>query len=305
VATIKETIDAYCAETNIPSYTTYVNNTDPAAKQLLYLFKKVGDYLRNMPLLWPQLKRTFLFTTATGISRYQLPGDFYKLLLGTQWDTSNQFSLNGPVSDAFAALRQYSVISTTTRRGYQIRGATEYLYNTSPYTQRSGGSFELDQAALNSTDVLAMGYISASYIWPTTSWIASTAYTTGNIVVGNNNLYVATNNGTSGTTRPIVETGTVVDGTVTWRVYTEPYLISTSNALLNDNDRCLFDEDLMVRGLAWAFELSKGLDNEAATRQFANVAKGSFSRFEGVAKVNQAPDVYFDGIPRIPDGSWY
>jgi hypothetical protein len=304
VATIKEIIDAYCAETNITSYSSYVNNTDPAAKQLLYLFKKAGDYLRNMPLLWPQLKRVYLFTTAEGQQRYQLPGDFYKLLLGTQWDTTNQWDLRGPISDFDSAARKYSVFNTTTRKAYQIKGATEYLYNTAPYNQRSSGSFVLDQPSENSTDVLAMGYISCNWIWPTTSWAASTAYTIGNIVVGNNNLYVATTNGTSGTTRPNIETGTVTDGSVVWKVYTEPYLISSSNTLLNDNDRCLFDEDLMIRGLAWAFELSKGLDNGEATMQFGNVAKGAYSRFEGVSKVNQSYIFKRGDFPNIPDGSW-
>lgn len=304
MATIKEIIDSYCGETNIPKSSSYVGNTQPGAVQMLALFRKVGDALRNMPLQWTQLKRGYVFTTVTDQQSYALPGDFYRILESTQWDTTNQWPLYGPISDAAAALRDYGVVNITTRKGYRILGPVNHLISTAPYSKRASGKFTLDQASENSTDELYLGYLSCNYIWPR-DWVASTAYSAGDIRSGNGFVYICTLGGTSGATRPSVATGTEVDGTVTWTVYTEPYLVNAANTKLNDADICLFDENLMIQGLAWAFMASKGLDYKQARFDWENEAKGAFSRFDGPSKINMAQrDPDWSDALNIREGSW-
>ena len=90
MATIKQILQQFCYRMNIPAPTSFVGSTSPAEQQYLSLFKFIGDNLRNRPYQWPQLKRGYSFNTSTGVSKYQLPGDFYRLLESSQWDVTNQ-----------------------------------------------------------------------------------------------------------------------------------------------------------------------------------------------------------------------
>lgn len=305
MATIKEVIDNYLAEGNLPQYATYVGNNDPGAKQCLALLKKVCDALRNMSLNWPQLKRKEIFTTVTGETKYRLVGDFYRLLLGSQWDSSNQRQMRGPLTDSQQALRQYSVFATTTLKGYQLSGPTEHLFSTAPYSQRSAGYFNLDQPGQNDTDELVYGYISCNYIWPR-DWVTATPYVIGDIRSGDGYVYIALTNGNSGATRPDWSSGSASDGGVTWGVYKEPYLITTKNTKLNDEDLVLFDESLVIQGFQWALLASKGLDYAQARFDWENMAKGSHARFNGPVKVNMCGGDLedYDDFLNTPDGSW-
>lgn len=304
MATIKEILDQFCARLNIPKQTTYVGNTAPAALQYLSLFKFIGDELRNRPDNWPQLKRGYYFNTTLNERRYQLPGDFYRLLMSTQWDTTNHWPMIGPISDANYAMREFAIVQSSTLKVYNLIGPTGYLYSTSPYNKRSAGKIEIDPPGQNNTDELFLGYISSNWIWPR-EWVANTAYSLGNIRTGDGRVYRVITAGTSGTTRPSVTTGTVIDGTVTWEVYTEPYLIESANTQLNDNDLCLFDDDLMIEGVRWAWYRAKKQGYEQERTDWENQVKGAVARFNGPVKVNMCADTYWnDQFPRTPEGSW-
>lgn len=298
MATIKALIDEFCDRVNIPRESSYIGNSSPAARQYVSLIKFIATELKENPNGWRQLKKVYSFTTVQGQSLYQLPGDFDRMLPGTQWNTSNQQPLTGPISDARLAFNTYGIIAATPFASYQVNGANNYIIRTSPYTQRSAGYFEISPAAPNSTDVQAIAYISQNVFWAK-DWVANTAYVQGNIRTGINNMYICTTAGTSGTTRPSAVTGTEVDGTVTWTVYNEPYTI------VSDDDFCVLDDDLMIEGLRWAFYRSKKQDYLQERKDWENSVKSAMARQDGSFKLNAGYDVNntFDW-PRSSVGSW-
>lgn len=305
MSTILEVIQNFCYRTNVPAPSSIVGVSSPAEQQYLSLFTFIGDNLRNRPYQWPQLKRGYTFTTTTNTRKYQLPGDFYRILESGQWDTTNLWPMRGPISDYQFDIREFAVVSLQTRKAFRIIGPVNYLFSTSPYNKRSQGYFEIDPAGANNTDELFMGYMSCNWIWPR-DWVANTAYILGNIRSGNGYVYRCTTAGTSGTTRPSVATGTEVDGTVTWTAYTEPYLSTSTNTNLNDSDQCLFDLDLMVEGMRWAFFRAKKQDYEQERQDWENQLKSAFARFDGPTRVNMTDslDEYWDEWPIGPTGSW-
>lgn len=304
MATIKGIIQSFCRRYNIPVPTAFVGINSPAERQYLELFRTIGDNLRNRSYAWPSLKRGYIFTTQTGVKRIQLPGDFYRLLESNQWDLTNKWPMRGPISDYNMNVRQFAVVSLQTRKAFRIIGPTQYLYNTSPWVQRSAGSFEIDPPGANNTDQLYTGYISCNWIWPK-DWVASTAYVSGNIRSGNGYVYIATSSATSGATRPSWETGSGSDGSVTWSIYTEPYLCVPENTNLSDDDLCLFDEDLMIEGMRWAYLQAKKMDFQQERADWEQMVKGATARFNGPQRINMADEFadYFDW-PNIPPGSW-
>jgi hypothetical protein len=304
--TIKQTIDNFCYRLNIPAQSSYAGSTGPAALQYLSLFEFIGNNLRNRPFNWPQLKRGYTFTTETDERRYQLPGDFYRLLNSTQWDTTNQWPMLGPISDANYTMREFAVVSQSTFKAYRLLGPTGYLYSTSPYSQRSAGSFQIDPPGENNTDELFLGYISSNWIWPR-DWVASTVYAAGAIRSGDGYVYRTAAGGTSGATRPNWTTGSDTDGAVTWTVYTEPYVPNSSNSDLNDSDLCLFDDDLMIEGMRWAWFRAKKQGYEQELMDWENMVRGAVSRFNGPTRINICEEnngLWEQGFPRIPDGGW-
>lgn len=304
MATIKEVIQNFCYLLNLPAPSAIVGVSSPTEQQYLALFKFIGDNLRNRSYNWPQLKRGYTITTQTGVRTLQLPGDFYRLLESSQWDTTNNWPLRGPISDYHFAVREFAVVSLQTRKAFRIIGPTGYLYNTGPYNQRSAGYFEIDPAGVNDTDQLFLGYLSCNYVWPI-DWVANTAYVVGDIRSGNGTVLICTTSGTSGTTRPSILSGTVTDGTVVWTAYHEPYLVMPSNTKLTDNDICLFDEDMMVEGMQWAYYASKKMDFNSYRQDWENKVKGAVARFNGPTRISQSEVFgdYFDW-PNVPAGSW-
>lgn len=298
MSTVKEVIDAFCYRVNIPAHSSYVGSTAPAQAQYLSLLKFVGDKLRNMPYDWPQLKREYTFNTETGVRDYQLPGDFYRALNSTQWDVTNQWPMRGPITDFNYSLREFAVVSLQTRKAYRLTGPTQYLYNTSPYNQRSAGYFSIDPAGQNDTDELYMQYVGASWVWPR-DWVTATAYTAGDLRSGVGQIYRAAGSGTSGATRPAWQSGSDSDGTVSWAVYKEPY------TWLNDADLVLFDDDLMIEGMRWAYLRAKGLEYTTERQDWENNVRSSFARFNGPTRINASDEfgAYFDW-PNVPAGDW-
>lgn len=304
MATIKEIIQGFCYRVNVPAPSSIVGVSSPTEQQYLSLFKFIGDNLRNRPYQWPQLKRGYTFLTQTGVRKYQLPGDFYRILESSQWDRSNNWPMRGPISDFQYNMREFAVVSLQTRKAFRILGPVNYLYNTAPYAQRSQGWFEIDPAGENNTDELFMGYLSCNWIQPR-DWVTSTVYTAGAIRSGNGYVYRTAAGGTSGATRPSWSTGTQSDGTVSWTVYTEEYPITASNTNLNDDDLCLFDDDLMIEGMRWAYYRAKKQEYEQERSDWEQMVKSAYARFNGPCRVSMAEEYgdYYDW-PGIPSGSW-
>lgn len=302
--TVKEILQNFCYRINVPAPSAFVGVSSPAEQQYLSLFQFIGDNLRNRPFQWPQLKRGYTATVTSGSNKIQLPGDFYRLLESNQWDTTNQWPLRGPISDYNFAVRDFSVVSLQTRKAFRIIGPTNYLFSTSPYSQRSQGWIEIDPTPDNSTDTLFFGYLSSNWIWPR-DWVTLTVYSAGDIRTGNGYVYRTAAGGTSGATRPSHSTGSASDGTVTWAVYIEPYLCTPANAALNDSDICLFDEDIMIEGMRWAFKRAKNQDYQQERSDWEQMVRSAYGRFNGPTRINVSDEFgdYFDW-PNAAPGSW-
>lgn len=304
MSTIKEIIQQFCYRINQPAPTAFVGVASAAEQQYLSIFKHIGDSLRNQPYQWPQLKRGYSFNTKEGERRYQLPGDFYRILESNQWDTTNKWPLRGPISDYNFNLREFAIVSLQTRKAFRLIGPLNYLYSTAPYSKRSRGWFEIDPAGQNDTDELFLGYLSCNWIIPK-DWEASTDYTTGDIRSGDGYVYRVTEDGTSGTTRPNWSTGSDTDGDLTWSIYNEEYGVTSSNTNLSDDDICLFDDDLMIEGMRWAYYQAKQQDYQDLKYSWENMVKGAFGRFNGPIRINMADSVLDNtDWPNIPIGSW-
>lgn len=300
MATVLEIINEFCDRINQPRESAIVGATTPAARQYLSLFKEVGEELLENPNDWPQLKRIYTFTITTGTSNYQLPGDFHKLLLGTQYGVTTQIPLAGPISNAQLAFQTYGVAPISPYSSYQINGAQGYIFNTSPYTQKSAGYFQISPTGQNSTDQNVIAYQSQNWCWPR-NWTTATAYSLNDIRTGINNIYICTDAITSSATRPSVTSGTETDGDGVWTVYTEPYAIS------NDSDFCLFDTDLMVEGLraAWYESKQQFAMSDRIKAKWLNSIRSALGRQNGAIEVNAAyniNNVY--EYPHTPVGDW-
>jgi len=300
MATVKEVLDEFCDRINQPRESSYVGASTPAARQYVSLFKFIGDQLIDYQDGWDQLKRTYTFTTSTGVANYQLPGDYLRMLTGTQWGVTNQIPLAGPLSNARLAFQTYGVNIASPYAGYQVNGAQGYIFSTSPYTQRSAGYFQISPAGQDDTTQMTIAYTSRNYVWPQ-NWAPSTAYTEGDIRTGVNNMYYCTTSGTSGTNRLTATSGTITDGACTWVVYSEPYPVTA------DTDFVLLDDELFVEGLRWAWYDSKQQFSAANTykERWEGSVRTAIGRQNGAVVVSAAYDMNssFDW-PVVAVGSW-
>jgi hypothetical protein len=300
MSTVSALIAEFLDRINQPREASYVGSTQPAARQYLSLFRFVAGKLLEYQSGWSELKRTYVFTTTTDVANYQLPGDYLRMLLGTQWCVTNQIPLAGPLSNARLAFQTYGVNIATPFAGYQVNGGQGYIIRTSPYTQRSAGYFQISPPGQDDTTQNVIAYTSCNYVWPT-DWLASHAYSLGDKVTGINNIYICTTAGTSGTTRPSAVTGTETDGSVVWTVYNEPYPITA------DTDIFLLDDELMVEGLRWAWYESKQQFQAAETYKatWLSAVKSALGRQNGASIINAGVDVTSRWEwPIVPVGDW-
>lgn len=298
MSTVKEVIDEFCDRINQPRESTIVGSSAPAALQYLSLFKFINKKLLEQPSGWTQLKRIYQFTTQTGVANYQLPGDFHRLLAGTQWGVTNQVPLAGPLSNAELAFQTYGVSFTSPYAAFQINGAQGYIFSTSFYTKRSQGYFQISPPGPDDATENVIAYTSSNYVWPQ-NWAPNTAYVQGDIRTGINNIYYCLLPGTSGTDRLHATSGEIADGTTEWTVYHEPYPITA------DTDFVLLDEELIVEGLRWAWYQSKKQSYEDLKRQWMSAVASAMGRQNGSAIVNAGDQGFWNApFPITPDGSW-
>lgn len=300
MATVSELINEFCDRINQPRESSYAGSTSPASRQYLSLLRFVASEMLDYQDGWDQLKRVYTFTTSTGVANYQLPGDYLRMLTGTQWGVTNQIPLAGPLTNARLAFQTYGVNIATPYAGYQVNGAQGYIFNTSPYTQRSAGYFQISPAGQDSVTQNVIAYVSSNWVWPQ-NWVANTAYTVGNIRTGVNSMYYCTQSGTSSTTRLSATTGTITDGTCQWVPYYEPYPITA------DTDFVLLDDELFVEGLRWAWYQSKqqfGMADQVENRWRGSI-RSALGRQNGASVVSAAYDMQstFDW-PVVGVGSW-
>lgn len=223
MATVKQIIDEFCYRNNIPTKSAYATGTDAASLQYISLLKYIGDYLLGEPFAWAALKRSFLFVTQTNVRNYPLPGDFYKMLESTPWDSSNQWPMRGPISDYNYAVRSLGLVSLQSRKAFRNIGKINGIIHTrivNEYQPNSQMYLETDPAGDNETNLLQLEYISKNWVLPK-NWAYATAYTNSapDIVNVNGNVYRCITNGTSAANTsipPTLNNGVGTDGNAQW-----------------------------------------------------------------------------------------
>lgn len=224
MATVKQIIDEFCYRTGLPTVSSYVTNTtSTTAQQYVSLLRFVGESLLSKPYAWAVLKRSWMFVTQVNCRNYPMPGDFYRMLESTAWDSFNQWPMRGPISDYNYAIRSLAIVSLQTRKGFRDIGKTDTIFHgrvINEYNSNSDMYFEIDPAGANETNLCQYEYISKNWAIPK-KWVYNTAYTTASpdVVSVNGNIYTCTTNGTSttlGNPPPTVKNGFGQDGNSIW-----------------------------------------------------------------------------------------
>lgn len=271
---------------------TIFSSTDKDIKQILHFMVVTGRELRNK-YLWPQLKKTYSFSTSASDSQYVLPGDFWRMISGTAWDQSNSWSMGGPMSNQVRNAFLYGVVSSLNRKRYYVLGSN--------YTS---GQFFLDPAP-SATETLSFDYIRAPWFMPK-AWAASESVTSGSTYrFSSGNLYLAQTTNTTGSTAPSHTTGTASDGTVSW-LYVTTQTYTTTDRFLADTDFPLIDEDLIIMGAVWRMLKRKGFDYEEEKIAYYREAAARVTRLEGAQTINMA-DSGFNQLltsDNIPEGGY-
>lgn len=155
---VLQIIQSFCYEINIPAPASgLASTTDPAYLQLVYLFYATGRDLRQAKC-WPQLKKTYSFTTSNGVATYALPTDFYASLLDTYWDATDKWKMAGPLTDAKYNELFYGYATFSNRIYFRVFGQT------------SANQFALQPTPGTTNLDLTYDYITKNWILHSATW---------------------------------------------------------------------------------------------------------------------------------------
>lgn len=288
--TILNCIEDVCYRVGVQPPSSLYNSTDPVARQWLHMFYKTCEYIRDV-VDYPTLKRTYGFGTVVGQKRYPAPGDFWRMLLGTQYDETNSWALLGPISSDQAAYRDHGIQSDTTNYGIRIIGAIGQTEAQASFTEGMG-YIELSPTP---TDVrtLSFDYIGANYFFPL-AWPLNTAVTSGALYSSQGNIYKITDSGTTHASNyPSDESGT--SDTADYQLWRGRRTITGA-----DTDYPIIDPDVIKLGVEAAWKRAKGMDFSVEAGQFDQAIQNQAGRFDGPKLISALSG---DGIwsPNIPD----
>lgn len=270
---------------------TLTTSSDLQIKLLLQAAVWAGRYVRSERQT-PALKKLATITTTTA-TEYPLPGDFWKMISGTQWDTSNNWRMFGPLTDQQWFTFQYGIVSSTSRKRFRVAG---YSF--------PGGTLQVDPAPANG-DVLAFAYIRSQWFLPL-AWAQGQTISGAGVYRSNvGNIYISTGAGTTGATPPTHTSGTVSDGGVSW-TYVVDQLYGTNQKFQADTDFPLVDDDLMIVGVRARYLELKGLDFGKAMNDFTTLAAQRDIRVQGAPTLSLADEGLqrFLSYDNIPDGNY-
>ncbi len=290
--TLLDVVKRACYLINEPAPSALYGSTDPNVLQLLNILYQIGDQIRN-DYDYPTLKTKFQFSTTSGTKFYPLPGDFYRLGSGTQWDESNQWAMFGPEDDAGIVERDIGLVPFGTQYSYRIVGALSQDVAQTSF-DRNAGYIEISPTPTEVRE-LYIEYIKTNWFYPK-QWVASTAYTTGAFISANGNIYKVTNTASSNTVRPTGESGVAGTYGISYQLWRDEY-----DDITADTDYPIIEPGLLVQGLVAHFAGKKGLDQTAEQLKFNNMILQSIGRFHGATIINGDGNVTYD-FPNISEG---
>lgn len=122
-ASVLDIIKSSCRRTGLGLPTSLTTTPKDFELQYLETFYQVCEDLLSRGA-WACLKKTHSFTTTTD-SEYALPSDFWTFVVGTQWDTTNSWLLNGPLTDKAFNEEKYWFGPSTTSTSFRIFGSKD------------------------------------------------------------------------------------------------------------------------------------------------------------------------------------
>lgn len=268
---------------------TLVSSTDRGVKQVIQYVADAARELRTK-YLFPQLKKTHTITTTTA-TQYTLPSDFHQMLSGTQWDQTQGWQVDGPLSDQDWNYVQYGFITSLTRKRFRVFGSNFNL-----------GQIFIDPAP-SSGEILSFDYIRSQWFFPQ-AWGASEAVTSGvTYRSANGNIYLAQTTASTGSTAPSHTTGTASDGTVSW-LYDVDQLYGSTDKFVSDTDFPLLDGDLLIKGAVWRYLKRHGYDYQEDKFEYDRDAATRYALLEG-AEILRMSEMGPPTVgPNIPEGNF-
>jgi len=288
--TVLEIVKEALGDIGITLPSSIVSTSDKTQIQLRMMIHAQARAMRNLHI-WRQQVRAYSFTTEANRAYYPLPEDFYAMRANTGYDQADSIPLQGPAGDSLTQDILYGAQQTGKPYSFRIHG-----YDFNPTT--GSGQFQVIPEPQSAGDELSFEYLTKTTFLPP-HWTASEAGVTVNKYRNaNGNIYKCTaiTSGTTGTTAPSHTSGSAVDNGVTWLYWSAPY-----EAIVLDTDLSIFDDDIMIEGVKYRYQRSKGLDYEADPetgesithkRLVSSAIARFYGTFRGTLSQTHAPQSY-------------
>jgi len=254
-------LDNACLELGIPLLSEIDSTANPAtttnahtARLRAYLYR--ASKIARDQVLWPELRREAVITLVEDQEAYAFPVDFDAWIYGTEWDRTNQWPLQGPLSPQEWQMRKSGLVTTAPFAMYSVKGRADNRIFIHP-----------TPAAGDAGNTLYYEYQSKQW-WLPRAWVTNTAFNAGSYCSSNGVIYRTTGGGSTGATRPTHTTGSASDGSVIWTVVTS--LLSDFNL---GTDFSLIDEDFLTAGVVWLYNRGRGYPHEEQKAEWADDLK--------------------------------
>lgn len=290
VKTLLDVVKEVCYRINEPAPSSLVASTRASDLQWLHLLYEVGETIYSQ-FDYPTLKKKWQFSTVASQKYYELPGEYWRLTLNTQWDESNNWAMFGPEDDSGIVTRDLGIVPYGTQYSFRIIGAQHQEGYGEDSWDEGGPQFEVSPLPGDVRN-LYIEYISSNWFHPA-QFNASTAYSLNDYFSSRGNIYKVTSAGTSGTTYPDDESGT--SGTMDYQLWRGNYNVPSA-----DTDFPIIDSQALYLGLRAARLRAKGLDYQAFEQQFIDRVAEISNRFQGQQQVSGDGPVLYD-FPNVSD----
>lgn len=291
--TVNEMIKQVAIDVGLEEPTgTLYSSTDKDIKLIHQFLLKTGRALRAK-YLFPQLKKTYSFSTSASDAQYVFPGDYFRMIGDTTWDQTDNWQIAGPLTDATKNAFLHGIISSAGRRRFYVFG--------SDYTS---GQFFLNPTP-TATHTVSFDYIRSQWFVPK-EWTAGESVTSGTTYrFSSGNIYLAGTTASTGATPPSHTTGSASDGTVSW-TYVSTQLYGSNGRFQADTDIPLIDDELLMLGATWRYLKRKGLDYGEEKLEYETEANARCQRMPGATILNMGSDGYTTLLSQdnIPDGDF-
>lgn len=268
------------------------------------------EYVSRNWLLPPNWAASTNYTLST--SYVNVNGNIYSCATAgtnSSGTTPPSVSFNGEAQDGgvfWTVLVTPAWTSTTAYapQDYVTNGGNLYVCTTGGISASSGGPTGTSSSAVTDGTV-SWVYCSAG------SWTAETAYAGGTFIKIGSTYYKNTTpgiyaNGTAitGKVQPthVVSSSTwkETDGSTSWNFQLAPY-----EALITDNDLCLFDDEIMIAGLRWRYLQANRREYSDYQAEYYQMVDNAVSRWNEGKTVNMGGDPLTRMRPNLAEGGFY